>query len=183
MDSICRMSETTSFCGGWKLWVAQGFGVGRIPVAPGTFGSLVGLAWTAVLLAAGNGWIYLLGCSAGFVLSVWLCGEAERQLKQTDPGCIVLDEIAALPVCFAPWVIQQGYKSTGNFAMSDWATQWHGGLPLAGFLLFRLLDIWKPWPVRQSQRLPGGWGVTVDDFLAATYSAAGLVLLERMLPH
>src|SRR5947208_892571 len=92
---------------GWDfftLWLAQGFGVGRIPFGPGTFGSMVGLAWFALLALSGSLLVFAAGTIGGFVLSVWLCGEGERILKQRDPGSVVLDEIAAMPVCFAGWV-------------------------------------------------------------------------------
>ena len=89
------------------LFVAQGFGVGRIPFAPGTFGSLVGLAWFALLLTGYNLWAYFGGTLLGLALSVWLCGAAERILGKKDPGSVVLDEIAAMPVCFLPWVIDR----------------------------------------------------------------------------
>ena len=89
---------------GLLLWIAQGFGIGRIPIAPGTFGSLLGLVWFALLLLTGNGWCFLGGTLAGLALSVWLCGKAEKTLNQKDPGSVVLDEIAAMPVCFAGWL-------------------------------------------------------------------------------
>ncbi len=156
---------------GLLLWVAQGFGSGRISVAPGTFGSLIGLLWFAALLVVGNFWVFLTGTLTGLALSVWFCGAAEKLLKQTDPGSIVLDEITAMPVCFLPWVISQ-WQRTGAMPAPEFffsARTWH--LTAIIFALFRLFDVWKPWPVRQSQRLPGGWGVTMDDVLAAVYVA------------
>ena len=86
------------------LWLAQGFGAGRIPFAPGLFGSLVGMIWFALLLRTGNFSIYLARDFVGLALSVWLCGAAEKILKQTDPSSVVFDEIAALPLCFLPWM-------------------------------------------------------------------------------
>jgi len=150
------------------LWIAQGFGAGRIPIAPGTCGSLIGLLWFFLLLRAGNFWLYLLGTVVGLGLSVWFCGKAERILNQTDPGSIVLDEITAMPLCFVVWV----------GARPDWPTAeaflgpqtWL--LTALVFALFRIMDIAKPWPIRRTQKLPGGWGVTVDDALAAVYVAA-----------
>src|SRR6266850_1448021 len=76
----------------FMLWIAQGFGVGRIPLAPGTFGSLVGVLWFGLLLATGSLWILALSTLLGIALSVWLCGRAEKILGQRDPGSIVLDE-------------------------------------------------------------------------------------------
>ena len=151
------------------LWLAQGFGVGRIPVAPGTFGSVVGLGWFALLLLPGNLWVFIGGTILGLVASVWLCGEAEKILKQTDPGSVVWDEIAAIPVCFIGWVLMW-YAQQGALPSVEYFFTGHNlWLTLGVLAAFRLFDIWKPWPVQQSQDLPGGWGVTVDDFLAAAY--------------
>lgn len=154
------------------LWIAQGFDVGRIPVAPGTFGTLVGLLWFAILLVPGSPAFYLAGTVFGLALSIWLCGEAERILHQRDPGSIVLDEIVAMPVCFLPSV---AIECARGHAMPPVEAFFTGrGLLLTGviFALFRFFDIVKPWPVRQSQRLAGGLGVTADDLLAAIYVAA-----------
>ena len=119
----------------------------------------------------------------GFALSVWICGEAETILKQKDPGSIVLDEIVAIPLCFF-WTIGNIHTRSGALpAMEDfWRPDGSIGLlmTLALFVAFRLFDIWKPWPVRQSQRLPGGWGVTVDDLLAAVYVNLGALLFLAM---
>ena len=152
-----------------KLWIAQGFGVGRIPVAPGTFGSLVGMLWLGLLLMTRSLWLFAAGTIAGIALSVWLCDVAEKTLGQKDPGSVVLDEIAALPVCFFAWVTirlcQTG--SLPGFAYFVSAQTWP--LTLGVFVACRFFDIAKPWPVRQSQSLPGGWGITIDDVLAAVY--------------
>jgi phosphatidylglycerophosphatase A len=159
------------------LWVAQGFGIGRIPFAPGTFGSLLGLGWFGALLLAGNFWLYLAGTVFGIALSVCLGGAAERVLRQPDPPSVVVDEIAAMPVCFLAWVasdwLRKGqFPKPGQFFS---AQNWH--LILIIFVLFRLFDILKPWPVRQSQSLPAGCGITVDDLLAALYVAAATLVV------
>jgi phosphatidylglycerophosphatase A len=151
------------------LWLAQGFGVGRIPVAPGTFGSIVGLGWVALLLCASNFWLYLAGSLVGLGLSVFCCERAEVLLEKKDPSSVVLDEIAAMPVCFAAWIVlfcsrQHAWPSAADlFNREAWL--WSLGI----FLAFRFFDVIKPWPVHQSQKLPGGWGVTADDLLAALY--------------
>lgn len=151
------------------LWVAQGFGVGRIPVAPGTFGALVGVLWFGLLLMTRHLWLFVVGTIAGIALSVWLCGVAEKTLGQKDPGSVVLDEITALPVSFFAWVTivlwQTG--SLPSFAYFLSARTWP--LTLGVFVASRFFDVAKPWPVHQSQSLPGGWGITVDDVLAAVY--------------
>ncbi|HTL56463.1 MAG TPA: phosphatidylglycerophosphatase A [Candidatus Limnocylindrales bacterium] len=158
------------------LWIAQGFGSGRIPVAPGTFGSIVGLLWFAALLASGKLWVLILGTLAGVALSAWVCDFAEKQLRQKDPESVVLDEIAAMPFCFLAWVWLTLSK-TGSFPTLDYAEQ-HWVWLLTIFILFRLFDVAKPWPVRQSQWLPGGWGITIDDVLAAVYVNLLVLLIE-----
>lgn len=151
------------------LWLAQGFGIGRIPVAPGTFGSLLGLLWFALLLWPGNLWFFLGGTFFGVAASVRLCEAGEEILRQNDPGSVVFDEIAAIPLCFFGWLFidlaQTGILPDLQYFVSK--RVWP--LTLGVFVLFRVFDIWKPWPIRQSQSIRGGWGVTVDDLLAAVY--------------
>lgn len=161
------------------LFVAQGFGVGRIRFAPGTWGSLVGLVWFAALLSTRRYELFLFGALCGAGLSVWLCGAAEKILKQKDPSSVVLDEIIALPFCFLPWVTA-GWLKDGKLPELETFLSSHGLPAVAAiFILFRIFDILKPWPIRQSQRLPGGWGVTVDDLLAAAYVALLSLLFVR----
>ena len=161
------------------LWVAQGLGIGRIPFAPGTFGSALGLLWFLLLLASGNFWLFAAAILLSTALSVWLCGAAEEILGEKDPPSVVLDEIIALPVCFLPWVasdwFRKGQMPAPEFFFNH--QNWH--VTLIIFLLFRAFDILKPWPVRQSQALPGGWGVVIDDLLAATYVALLTLLVIR----
>lgn len=151
------------------LWAAQGFGVGRIPVAPGTWGSLLGAGWLLALLAPGHLPIFIAGLILSTFFSVWVCGRAEKILGRTDPGSVVMDEIIAVPLCFAVWMAR--YMSQNGHFPTPGALLEPGNLPVFIGLVaaFRFFDIAKPWPVRQSQRLPGGWGVTVDDILAAVY--------------
>lgn len=151
------------------LWAAQGFGVGWIPVAPGTFGSILGFGWLALLLVARQGSVLLLGSIAGSLLAVWLCGLGEKMLGQKDPGSVVLDEVAAIPVCLWAWtalLVCRGQplpSPTEFFSWHNWP------LIVCVFAGFRFFDVLKPWPVGSSQRLPGGWGIVIDDLLAAGY--------------
>lgn len=161
----------------WILFFAQGLGIGRIPFAPGTFGSVLGLVLLALLLLSGSWWVLGGAIVIGTGLSVWLCGESERILKKTDPGSVVADEIIAIPLSFVGWLAWgHGALPGAHFLFIE-----HWPVALAGFGLFRLFDIWKPWPVRQSQSLVGGWGVTVDDLLAAGYVNVGLVAARFFL--
>jgi phosphatidylglycerophosphatase A len=151
------------------LWIAQGFGVGRIPFAPGTFGSMVGVLWFLLLLIPGSVAVFTIGSIAGVAASVWLCGAGEKILSRRDPGSIVVDEITAMPLCFVAWLAfltaEQGALPRPDYFLSNEAWIWTAGV----FVAFRFFDVVKPWPVQQSQSLPGGWGVTVDDVLAAVY--------------
>lgn len=153
----------------WMLWAAQGFGVGRLPATPGTFGSVLGLGWTLLLLAAQDWRVFAAGCVLGVAGSVWLCGEAERILGRPDPGSVVLDEVVAVPLCFAAWLALHAWTTDRMLRPGELFRE--GGWPvtLAIFAAFRFFDVLKPWPVRQSQTWPGGWGVTMDDLLAAVY--------------
>jgi phosphatidylglycerophosphatase A len=158
------------------LWVAQGFGLGKLPIAPGTFGSLLGLAWSALLFRMG-GWTWFIAAVAASVVgSVLASAVAETRLREKDPGSVVIDEIVAMPICFIAWAIILHFQ-TGHFPgpatfFSFENCKWTVALLVA----FRIFDIAKPWPIRASQSLPGGWGVTVDDLLAALYVNICVVL-------
>jgi len=159
------------------IWLAQGIGIGRIRRAPGTWGTLLGLGWFALLL-----WLSRWSLAVAAVLllasilgSVWICHGAEVLLGQKDPGSIVLDEIVAVPICFLGWVfylwLELGEMPSLDFFFGP--ATWI--LSFGVFLAFRFFDIVKPWPVKQSQELPDGWGVVLDDQLAALY--VNLVIL------
>ena len=140
------------------LFLATGFNIGNIPFAPGTFGSIPGLvlsfalAELALPLAA--------ACLVLFIaMAVGIAAKAEKLLKQKDPGCVVIDEIAGMAVALV-------------------------GLPfnlttaLIGFIIFRILDISKPFPIRAlDKRVSGGLGIVIDDV------AAGIIanLLLRLV--
>jgi phosphatidylglycerophosphatase A len=159
------------------VWIAQGFGIGRIPFAPGTFGSAVGLVWFAFLLSTPSPWFAFAGVVLSSALAIWICGAAEKVLKQTDPSSIVLDEIVAMPLCFVSLVVirwaSEGVPPDAQYFFS--AGVWP--ITVGVFLLFRLFDILKPWPLRLSQSAPGGVGVVLDDLLAALYVNAIVLLL------
>jgi phosphatidylglycerophosphatase A len=136
-------------------FLAFGFGAGKAPVAPGTFGTLVGIA-AYLLLQPLSAASYAVTVLALFALGVWLCQVTEQDLKVHDHPGIVWDEIV-------------GYLITMFMAPAGWV--WI----VAGFLLFRLFDIWKPFPIRQlERRIQGGFGNMLDDALAGLYSLAAL---------
>jgi phosphatidylglycerophosphatase A len=136
------------------VWIATGFGAGYVPKAPGLAGSLVGLAWWWAL-AHLPAWFAGACFGASVPAAIGVAGAAARALGQKDPPRVVIDEIVAVPLALA--------GATGAW--------W-----LPAFVLFRVFDVWKPWPIRQSQALPGGWGIVADDLLAAL-AACGLTQL------
>jgi phosphatidylglycerophosphatase A len=135
--------------------------LGRRLPAPGTWGSLAGLLYFALFFQRASIGAILVASAIGGYLAVALCGEAEIRLRKTDPGEVVLDEFVAMPLCFLGW----------RGLLGVWPA-W--GVLLGGFALFRLYDILKPFGIRRTQALPGGWGVVVDDLLAALAACATL---------
>jgi phosphatidylglycerophosphatase A len=132
----------------------------RLP-APGTWGSLAGLLYFALLYQRAPVGAVLIGTIIAGYFAVGICGEAEVRLRRKDPGEVVLDEVVAIPLCFLGW------RSLLNVAPA-WV------LLLAGFALFRLFDIWKPSAIGRLQLLPAGWGVVADDLAAALAACATL---------
>lgn len=137
---------------------ATGLGFGYAPKAPGTAGSLLGpplvWAWHSLQLPTAAGFAAF---AVLIVFGIWVCHQAGQYFGRVDPGAVVFDEIAAFPVVF--------------FAIPLTPTT-----AVAGFLWFRLFDVWKPWPIHRLEKLPGGLGVMADDQAAAIYAAAALWL-------
>jgi phosphatidylglycerophosphatase A len=152
------------------LFVAEGFGAGRFPVAPGTVGTLVGFVWIYLLLIPENVWIYVAGIVAGFFAAVWFGSKGEIISGRKDPGSIVIDEIAALPLAFLGSVIATSEGSWTPPFIYYFETK-HAVALFVAFVGFRFFDIRKPWFIGRSQQLPGGWGLVLDDYLAALHVA------------
>jgi phosphatidylglycerophosphatase A len=132
--------------------LATGCGVGYSPVAPGTVGSLLGLLyWWLLVRYTGEWWGYLVVTVAGLLFAVGVSGAAARRLGAPDPPVVVIDEICAVPLAL----------------LAGAGPHWPVARTLVAFVLFRVFDIWKPWPIGPAQRLPGGWGIVLDDVLAA----------------
>jgi phosphatidylglycerophosphatase A len=142
-------------------WIATALGAGLSPRAPGTAGSAVALLPWWFLLRGLPLADYVAVLVLGFALGVWACGVADRRLGRHDQGALVWDEVIGM------WL-------TLIAAPAGW------GWMLVGFGLFRLFDIWKPWPVCVAdRRVGGGFGVMLDDVLAAIYA---LIVLQLAAP-
>ncbi|HEY1075360.1 MAG TPA: phosphatidylglycerophosphatase A [Fontimonas sp.] len=143
--------------------VAFGFGAGLAPKAPGTMGTLVGVLLFLPLWLLKPEW-YALAVVLLFAIGCWFCGESARLLGVHDYGGIVFDEIVGLLVAAAPLVLWPPATALGAALLLG-----------AAFALFRLFDIWKPWPIRiLDRRVHGGFGIMVDDLLAGVFAAVVL---------
>jgi phosphatidylglycerophosphatase A len=139
--------------------VASGFGAGFLPLAPGTLTSLAALplAWVTRSHFGATG--LSVAAALAFVVGWWAAATVAKASAMEDPLAIVIDEVAGQWLVLVPTPLDP--------------------LPYAlAFLLFRIFDIWKPWPVRWAdRRLKGGLGIMLDDLLAAVYAVAVLSVL------
>src|SRR5690606_36730218 len=143
-------------------FLAFGLGSGAAPVAPGTFGTLAAIPLYLLLDLLPLSW-YLLALVLGFALGIWLCERTSRDLGVHDHGGIVWDEFV-------------GFWLTMLAAPSGW--QWI----VAGFVLFRVFDIWKPFPISWLDRhVKGGLGIMVDDVVAGIYAWLCLQVVARLI--
>ncbi|HOQ05018.1 MAG TPA: phosphatidylglycerophosphatase A [Anaerohalosphaeraceae bacterium] len=154
-----------------KEWFATSFGLGRLPAAPGTFGSL-----PPVILYQGFGFLWpaanAYAMAAVTILFSWFCVQFApaviRRTGQSDPREVVADETAGQALTLLA-IALMGPSHICNTAV-------------LGFVLFRLFDIIKPWPIRKFETLPAGWGILTDDLAAGLYAAALAFLAIRLLP-
>ena len=193
------------------LFIATACGLGYIPVAPGTFGSIAGLLlalapwwifWriSVPLIAAwrGNGsfffivnirhvdpflWAQIALAVLTAAFGVWSASRAAHYWQQGDPQRVVIDEVSgqhltlllgcAIPIWWKPFQFLPEGEMLGQISIRS-VLNWK--YLLLGFILFRVFDIWKPFPARQAESLPGGWGIMADDWVAGVYAAIGLWL-------
>jgi len=137
--------------------LAEFFGLGLVPLAPGTAASAVAAAGWMLALRGLPGPVYVLLVAALFLAGAAASSSRAAELGRTDPGRIVVDEVCGQLVASA-------------FLPGTWLS---AGL---SFALFRVFDIIKPWPIRRLERLPGGWGIMADD-IGAGLAAAVLARL------
>ena len=199
----------------FALFIATAAGLGYIPVAPGTWGSLAGLLitlapwWTfygvlAAVITAERGdgsffirainlyldpflWAQIVLAALAATIGVWSASRAARFWGQKDPQRVVIDEVSgqhltvllgcALPVWGGK---MQAGASEFPLGLITFRNPLNWKYLLLGFILFRVFDIWKPFPVRQAESLPGGWGIMADDWVAAIYAAIGLWIARAL---
>jgi len=145
------------------MFIATGCFIGKIPFAPGTFGSLAGillcfiLSKTSVLAA-------ILCIIIFIIFSIWIANDAEKILKRKDPGSIVIDEIAGMAVTLIGLPFNVFYVASG-------------------FIVFRVLDITKPFPIRYiEKRISGGAGIVLDDIAAGIIANVFLRFIFFLFP-
>jgi phosphatidylglycerophosphatase A len=139
--------------------VATVAGVGFVPFAPGTFGSIPGVALALGLRAVAPWWAEGVAVVLLYAAGVWAANKAEEHFGRIDPGPVVIDEVVGMLI-------------TTLFLPLTW-TGW-----LIGFLVFRACDVVKPFPAGRAERLPGGFGVMSDDVLAGVW---GYVIMRALL--
>jgi phosphatidylglycerophosphatase A len=197
------------------LAVATALGVGYIPKAPGTFGSLAGIA-VAILthpvsLIVLIGFVFFHGglgidlpmfrghaapalllvpSLVAFIIigiaGVWSSSRAAHYASLNDPQYVVIDEVSGMHLTLILAIVPLGLPTqllpadeASVFALYSALSLLNWKYLLLGFILFRVFDIWKPWPVRQLEKLPGGWGIMADDWMAGIYAA----ILLRVALH
>jgi len=145
------------------LFVATWGYLGYVPVAPGTFGSAAGLLVFVAVRWSGSTALELAVIAGLLALGVWGGNEAEKHFGRTDPGPVIIDEVAGMLITLA------------LIPVSFWGA-------VLGFLIFRLFDVIKPWPANRFEALHGGLGVMADDAMAAVYGNLLLRLCIVMAP-
>jgi len=141
-------------------FIGCGFGVGAVPWMPGTFGTLVGVV-AVLLMRPLSLWAYIAVTTALVLVGIYLCHVTNRDFGTHDHSGVVWDEIATFPI------VMIAIPKTGYWL-------------LAGFVLFRIFDIWKPWPISWLDReVHGGLGVMIDDVVAAIFAWAPLFIVYK----
>ncbi|EXB50615.1 phosphatidylglycerophosphatase A [Acinetobacter baumannii 1440422] len=146
------------FCG-------VGFGSGLAPKAPGTFGSAFALLFIPIWLSLGFN-LSLIAILIMSLVGIYICGQTAKVIDVHDDGRIVWDEFAGQSITFLPLLYLQ---------QMNW--MW----VIGGFILFRLFDVWKPWPIRVIDRqVHGGFGIMLDDIIAGVWAALCTLIIIHL---
>jgi phosphatidylglycerophosphatase A len=173
------------------LGIATALGLGYLPKAPGTFGSLAGVAlgWAALTLSrlqfaphiattgessasAAPLWINFAMNEIALIVivsfvGVWAADRTAKYLRTKDPQIVVIDEVAGQLIAYMALATPRTFAVNWKYL-------------LLGFILFRVFDIWKPFPARQAEALPGGLGIMADDWIAGIYAALALWIVRAL---
>lgn len=155
--SFRKIFSQSDFSGKTILALSTWFGTGLLPIAPGTFGTLAAIPLILCLNELGM-WYSAFTLIIVVGVAIWTAGRSQALLGRDDPREVVIDEVA-------------GFLLTTFLLPPSWLAL---GL---GFILFRFFDILKPYPVRQSEKLRGGFGIVIDDLLAGVYAYAGVRII------
>lgn len=160
-----------------RRWIATCFGLGWLPIAPGTWGSLPPAVVFGVLMYLGGSPVVttvVMGVMAVLGSAACLCCAPASIIAvgKDDPGEVVMDEFAAQALTFLaiPLLLPRALSGGESFFFA-----------LLGFLLFRAFDILKPWLIRKLERLPGGWGILMDDLASGVCSAVILSIVAYLM--
>jgi phosphatidylglycerophosphatase A len=145
------------------LFIATCGYLGYVPIAPGTFGSAAGLAAFYAVRSTGSTGVELAAIIVLFLIGIWSGTVAEQHFSGVDPAPVVLDEVVGMLITLAFLPV----SVTGA---------------IVGFIVFRVLDVVKPWPSARFERLPGGLGVMADDGMAALYGNLAMRGLIAVTP-
>ena len=140
-------------------WVSSVFKIGYLPIAPGTWGSLAAVVLWYLIIESISTITFIVTIIIIFILGVYTSSITERYSAQKDPSVIVIDEWVGqwIALLFLPKSLLLG---------------------LVTFILFRLFDIWKPFPIKTLDKMPSGWGIMLDDALAGFYALLVLSVLR-----
>jgi phosphatidylglycerophosphatase A len=217
-ESSSASSATAQRKPRFAIFIATAAGLGYLPKAPGTWGSLGGFLLFAVpaclwfgpevLSTLANGsvgdssylnlpagyfdqfvWTYIILFFLTSAVGVWAAHRTAEFWRQKDPGRVVIDEVSGqfltmllgsgVPVWWKVAELRHGTLAPGFILMRS-ALNWK--YLLLGFILFRVFDIWKPFPARDAESLPGGWGIMADDWIAGIYAGIGLWIARAVGP-
>ena len=161
----------------WKRWIATCFGLGWLPVAPGTWGSLPPAIVFSVLMCCSGSpvvatIVMAVMAALGSVACLCCALASVAAVGKNDPGEVVMDEFAGQALTFLaiPVLVPRPLSGGECFLFA-----------LLGFLLFRAFDIVKPWPIKRLELLPSGWGILMDDLAAGICSAGVLSVVAYLI--
>jgi phosphatidylglycerophosphatase A len=145
--------------------IATWFGSGLLPKAPGTWGSLAAIPFAYLFSIYTCPYAQLFGITALFFIGICVSDKIEESAQIKDPGFIVVDEVVGQWMALLPLPFLYTIIDNNSFYL------YSVPIAVAGFLVFRLFDIWKPWPVNYADKnIPGGYGIMFDDVIAGMYA-------------